>query len=151
MDIQMLNRSDAEKIFLNIYNISGATLTTNAAVNLACDGDSVDGIGAIQPATASKIGWVGIVNEDIADTGYGRAQCWGYRDSVLLSHEGTSITVTIGDCLYLVNGQQGVNTSNANLSTLTEKNASELSKYVVCATTTTISAAAYCKGIIRCL
>lgn len=145
MQLQQINRDDAEKIFLSIQNISGDTISGNYAVNLACDGSSVDGIGAIAPVAASFPGWVGVADADIADTGYGRSQIWGYRDSVLISHEGTSVTVTIGDCLHLVTGQFGLNTSTVQaLSTV-------LSRTVICAQTVTLSAAAYCKGIIRCL
>jgi len=145
MQLQQINRSDAEKIFLSIKNVSGATISGNYAVNLACTGNSVDGIGVVAPVAASFAGWVGIADADIADAGYGRSQIFGYRDSVLLSHEGTSITVTIGNALHLVNAQFGLNTSTVQaLSTM-------LSRTVICAATTTISAAAYCKGIIRCL
>ena len=145
MQLQQINRSDAEKVFISIKNVSGATISGNYAVNLACTGNSVDGISAVAPVNTSFLGWVGIADADIADAGYGRSQIWGYRDSVLLSHEGSSVTVTIGNALHLVTGQFGLNTSTVQaLSTMG-------SRCVICAATTTISAAAYCKGIIRCL
>jgi len=145
MQLQQINRSDAEKVFISVKNVSGDTIPANNAVCLACTGNSVDGISVIKPVASSFLGWVGIADEDIADAGYGRAQVWGYRDSVLLSHEGSSVTVNIGDALHLVNGQFGLNTSTVEaLSTMGFK-------YVICAETKGISAAAYCKGIIRCL
>jgi len=145
MQLQQINRDDAEKIFLSVKAVHGATISGNYAVVLACTGNSVDGISVVSPVNTSFAGWVGIADADIADAGYGRAQIWGYRDSVLLSHEGSSVTVTIGNCLHLVSGQFGLNTSTVEaLSTM-------LSRTVICASTVTISAAAYCKGIIRCL
>lgn len=144
MDIQRINRTDAEKVYLHIRNMSGGTMNANGNVCLDL-GTTVDGISCIKPASGSFLGWVGVADVDLADTGYGRIQVWGYRDSVLLSHEGSSVTVTIGNALHVVNAQYGLSTSTAEaLSTVGFK-------YVICAATTTVSAAAYCKGIIRCL
>lgn len=146
MQIQGIVQIDEpEKIWLNIKNVSGATMTQHGGVVLACTGNSADGSSAVKPVNTSYLGWVGIIDEDIADTGFGRAQVFGYRDSILLSHEGTSVTVTIGDALHLVSGVYGLNTSTVEgLSTMA-------SKCVVCLQTNTISAAAYVKGLIRCL
>lgn len=144
MLIQRVSRTDAEKVFLIMRNMSGATINANGAMCMDM-GTTVDGISCIKPASASFLGWVGIADQDIADTGYGRVQAWGYRDSVLLSHEGSSVTVTIGDALHIVNGVHGLNTSTVQALSTTA------SKYVICAASTTISAAAYCKGIVRCL
>lgn len=144
MDIQRVNRTDAEKVYLHYRNMSGSQIAANEGVCLDM-GTTVDGISSVSPVAASFLGWIGIADQDVADTEYGRAQAWGYRDSVLLSHEGTSVTVTLGDQLHLVTGQNGLNTSTAQaLSTVGFR-------YVVCAVTTDISAAAYTKGIIRCL
>jgi len=144
MQIQRINRSDAEKVFVNIRNMSGATMTANGAVCLDL-GTTIDGVSCIAPASASFLGWIGIADADIADTGYGRVQRDGYRDSILLSHEGSSVTVTAGDALHLVNGQYGLSTSTAQaLSTVGFR-------CVVVATSQTVSAASYTDGIIRCL
>ena len=145
MQSQKVNRTDSEKIFYSIKNVSGSSMAKNQGAVLACTGNSADGVNAVDPVDTSFMGWVGIVDADIVDTGYGRVQCWGYRDSVLLSHEGTSVTVTIGDVLHLVTGQAGLNTSTAEaLSTMG-------SKYVVCLQTNELSAVAYVKGLIRCI
>ena len=145
MQLQQVSRDDAEKIFLAVKNVSGSQIDGNAAVNYALTGNSVDGLSVVDPVAASFLGWIGVADQDIADTGFGRAQCWGYRDSVLLSHEGTSVTVTIGDALHLVSGQAGLSTSTVQaLSTMA-------SKFIVAASTITVSAADYVRGIIRCL
>lgn len=144
MDIQGINSTDAEKIYFHFRNMSGSTMAGNEGVCYDM-GTTVDGVSSVSPVAASFLGWIGIADADVADTDYGRAQVFGYRDSILLSHEGTSVTVTIGDALHLVTGQPGLNTStNQALSTMA-------SRYVVCANSQTISAAAYTDGIIRCL
>jgi len=139
-----VNRTSAETVFIAYRNMSGATITANGGVCFDM-GTTVDGVSSIKPASASFLGWIGIADKDVENTGYGIAQAWGYRDSVLLSHEGSSVTVTLGDALHIVNGQFGLNTSTVQALSTTA------SKYVICAATTTISAAAYTKGIIRCL
>lgn len=144
MDIQRINRTDAEKVYFHYRNMSGDTISGNAAVCLDL-GTTIDGISSIAPASASFLGWIGIADADVADTGYGRTQVLGYRDSVLLSHEGTSVTVTAGNALHLVNGQFGLTTSTVQALSTTA------SRYVIAATTQTCSAAAYTDGIIRCL
>ena len=144
MLIQVVNNQEAEKVFVNIRNMSGDTMSANAA---ACFdlGTTVDGLSSVAPVSASFLGWVGIADNDIADTGYGLSQCRGYRDSVLLSHEVTSVTLTVGDAMHVVNGQYGLSTSTAQaLSTVGFK-------YVIAATSQTVSAADYTDGIIRCL
>jgi len=144
MQIQSINRTDPEKVFFSYRNMSGGTIAANAAVCLDL-GTTIDGISSIKPASGSFLGWIGIADQDVADTGYSVVQSWGYRDSILLSHEGTSVTVTAGDALHLVNAQYGLNTSTAQgLSACGFK-------YVMAATTNTLSAAAYVTGIIRCI
>lgn len=144
MLLQRVNRTDAEKIFVSYRNMSGGTISANEGVCFDL-GTTVDGISSVAPVAASFLGWIGIADKDVADTGYSIAQTWGYRDSVLLSHEGTSVTVTIGDALHLVTGQSGLNTSTAQaLSTMGGRT-------VLVATTQTLSALAYTDGIIRCL
>ena len=144
MQLQSINRTDSDKVFVSYRNMSGGTISANAAVCLDM-GTTIDGVSAIKPASGSFLGWLGIAHRDVVDTGYSVAQASGYRDSVLISHEGTSITVTAGNALHVVNGHYG-------LSTSTVEGLSACGfRYVVNATTTTISAAAYVSGIIRCI
>lgn len=144
MQIQSINRTDSDKVFVSYRNMSGGAINANAAVCFDL-GTTIDGVSAIAPASGSFLGWAGIADKDVANTGYSIAQTYGYRDSILISHEGTSITVTAGNALHLVNGQFG-------LSTSTVEGLSACGfRYVMNATTTTISAAAYVSGIIRCI
>jgi hypothetical protein len=144
LDIQRINRTDPEKVYYHYRNMSGDTVNANAGVNLDL-GTTIDGISSVAPVAASFLGWIGIADADVGDTGYGRTQCHGYRDSILLSHEGSSVTVTAGDAMHLVTGQFGLSTSTVQaLSTVA-------GRYVIAATSQTCSAAAYTDGIIRCL
>jgi hypothetical protein len=144
MQIQRVGRSDPEKIYLQYRNMSGDTINNNAALVMDL-GTTIDGISCVAPATASLLGWIGISDSNVGDTGYGRAQCWGYRDSILLSHEGTSVTIGAGEALHLVNGQFGLTTSTVQaLSTCGFK-------YCISGEASDISAAAYIDGIIRCI
>ena len=153
MRIQQLNKSDPEKIFLAIRNMSGATMTAHGAACLDC-ATTVDGVSAIEPATGSLGGWVGIIDRDIANTGYGKVQAWGYRASVLLSTQDDDTTVNIGDAVFAVNSNYGCFSNATNLSTLTGQAIPLFSKYVVALATSMISGASapvYIKGLIRCL
>src|SRR3990172_8637420 len=135
MQIQSINRTDSDKVFVSYRNMSGSTISANAAV---CNdlGTTIDGVSSIAPADGSLLGWIGIAHRDVGDTGYSVAQAAGYRDSILISHEGTSVTVTAGNALHLVGGQFGLSTSTVQaLSTCGWK-------YVINATTQTVSAAA---------
>lgn len=144
MIIQTVNDQTADKAFIVYRNMSGSTINANGAICLDL-GTTIDGKSAVAPATASLLGWIGIADRDVADTGYSTAQIFGYRDSILLSHEGSSVTVTAGNALHIINGQFGLTTSTAEaLSTVGFK-------YVICGATKTVSAATYTTGIIRCL
>jgi len=94
MQTQRLNRTDPEKVYMVARNMSGGTISGNAAVCLDL-GTTIDGISSVAPVAASFLGFIGVADLDIADTEYGRVQAWGHRDSVLLSHEGTSVTMDV--------------------------------------------------------
>ena len=144
MQTQRVNRTDSEKTYMVVRNMSGATMNGNGAVCLDL-GTTIDGISSVAPASGSFLGFVGIADADITNTSYGRVQSMGHRASVLVSHEGTSVTVTAGNALHCVNGVAGLSTSTVEaLSTVGYK-------YVVAEDTATVSAAAYVGGIIRAL
>lgn len=92
MQIQRVNRTDAEKVFINVNARSGATITTGMGVRflggLAAEVVSTDGIQVIPlDADGSMPQFAGIAAEDIADAGYGRSQIWGYVNSIMMSAE----------------------------------------------------------------
>ncbi len=146
MEIQLVNREDAEKVYLAFRNVDGSgSITMNDAVVLAVDGNSVDGVGATYPAAVSIKGWIGVADKTVAINGYGRAQAFGYRDSIRISNEGTSITITAGDAMIPVAGQPGLGSVGGVTLAYTNM------KYAIAGTTVTISADGYVDGIIRAL
>ena len=101
MLFQRLNREDAEKVFVIVKNVAGATLTAN----YPCVWDitsSVDGVRVSKPATATLSLFVGIADDDIADSAYGLVQTFGYRASAFVTND-TSIALAAGDILIPVN------------------------------------------------
>lgn len=92
MQIQRVNRTDAEKVFINVNARSGAVITTGMGVRflggLAAEVVSTDGIQVVPlDSDATMCQFAGIAAQDIADAGYGRAQIWGYVNSIMLSME----------------------------------------------------------------
>ena len=92
MQIQRVNRTDAEKVFINVNARSGATITTGMGVRflggIGAEAVSTDGVQVI-PAETNDVmcQFGGIAAEDIANAGYGRSQVWGYVNSIMLSTE----------------------------------------------------------------
>ncbi len=102
MDIQRINRTDAERVFITVLNTAASSMTTGYAVSLTLAAASADGHQAVMTAsgTAGTLpGWVGVAAADIAANTRGRVQCLGYVASIYLSQVATSITVTLGDAL----------------------------------------------------
>jgi hypothetical protein len=92
MQIQRVNRTDAEKVFINVKNGTGATITTGmgsrflgmlAAETASNDGTQVTALDAVGNMAAFS----GIAAQDIASLGFGRSQIWGFVDSIMFSAE----------------------------------------------------------------
>lgn len=99
MQTGTVNRDQAEKIYLSVKNVEGATITVGLPVAYVY-GTSNDGISAvIANAAADFPGFIGVAVKDIANNDYGRVQIAGFVNSILLSNVGTSITVNAGDPL----------------------------------------------------
>jgi hypothetical protein len=150
-----VNRTDADKVFTVVHNVDGASITTGHGVRyvggVGADNASADGIQAVKiNAAGDCFNFAGIAAQDIADTEYGLVQCWGYVDSIMLSHEGTSITVgseTFGKEILVPGPPNGTWTSGQTpqgLSTFGWK-------YVQIWNTAGVSAQAWCKGFVRAL
>ena len=150
MQIQQLNRSDAEKVSIIVKNVDGGgSLSVGRGVALVVAGASIDGVSAVaQAASAQSLGFVGVAVQNIPINGYGLVRSWGHVASVLLSHEGSSKTITAGDVL-VPSGLAG-----AFASSVTAQGMSTLYyRYIVAAKTVSpaISSAAYIEGIVRAL
>jgi hypothetical protein len=102
MQFQTLNRSDAEKIYAAVYNISGSTLSAGAAAYFVAT--SGDGISVSGAQTYNKYLFAGIVKSAIADSKYGRVQVYGYC-SAYLGLAGSVASVAQGTQLDAVTSQ----------------------------------------------
>lgn len=85
MLVQGINRTDADKVFVSIRNVSGASISSHIPVELdvvvATDGNAV---------TATKSGslsglFLGVNDSTLADSDYGLAQVYGFRTSAYVS------------------------------------------------------------------
>lgn len=147
MQIQQINKSDAEKVSIIVKNVDGGgSITTGLGVCLVNTGASIDGISSVNSTAANQKGFIGVAVQDIAINSFGLVRVWGAVDSVLISNVGTSITVTRGDVLKpgAVAGTFFSSVTDQAMSTL-------LYKYVFAGSTNTISAAAYVTGVVRAL
>jgi len=150
MQIQQLNRTDPEVVKIQVKNVDGGgSITTGLGVNLVQAGASIDGISAVLCVAASYEGFCGVAAEDIPINGYGAVVAWGIANSVLISHVGSSITVTAGDIL-----KPGA-VAGTFFSSITDQAVSTLFyRYVIAATTpvaVSTQAQSYCKGLVRAL
>lgn len=78
MRIQMLNRTDAEKVFGTYYNCTASTMAKDAVAQLDV-GASQDGSRITTPTTNYLDLVIGIVDAAIATLSYGEVQIYGYR------------------------------------------------------------------------
>ena len=79
MEIQRVNRSDPEQIFMTFKNsYSTATMTVGqwCAYDLVTD---QDGVGVTKPAGFNRAAIAGVVTKNIAHNGFGLVQVWGHR------------------------------------------------------------------------
>lgn len=85
MQFQALSRSDSEKIFIGVRNISAATVSAGAPVEWdvvsVTDGNSVS---ALRSGTLAGL-FAGISDAAMTDSAYGRIQVYGFRTSAYVS------------------------------------------------------------------
>jgi len=94
MQLQTVNRSDAEKVFVNVTNIGGAQIDNNKcayaftkALNLASVGSN-NHVTGVKADTTAFITFVGLADEDIPHNSVGRVQVYGYKASAQIAGEG---------------------------------------------------------------
>lgn len=134
-----VSRDEADKAYIIGHNREGATITQN--LNACFDmTTSFDGIYVHQSDATDVINMAGVADQNIADNAYGRIQAWGYRASIYVSNEGTSITITKGDWCQVPATKWGLSSQ-----ALTSPAG------VVAGETITVSAAGYMQGFIRCI
>jgi len=84
MQLQQLNRTDAEKVYVIGQNVSSGTLTGNTLVCwegvIAATGSF--GNAFMQPITSNLTLFAGILDADVATMGFERVQAYGFRASI---------------------------------------------------------------------
>lgn len=155
MQIQLLNRTDPERVLINVKNVNATTITTGFGVCLAVGNEDVaasaDGINAVFFTASTELNpaFIGVSKADIAVNAYGPIIGFGWADSIALSQE-ANVTVGLltGASLLIPGAQAGTFTSGIApeaVSTL-------MFKYVINAMTqSTNGAINYTKGLVRCL
>src|SRR6516164_4760449 len=103
MLFQRINRTDAEKVFIIVQNVSAATYSSGAAIVWDIT-SSVDGVRASKPATATLSLLVGATAESAVDSAYMKVQVYGYNANVYMTND-TSQAIAAGDILIPVNAQ----------------------------------------------
>jgi hypothetical protein len=101
MLFQRVNRTDAEKVFVVVYNASGGAFTTGQVLQWDV-GTSADGIRVTTPATAALSAFAGLASAGIANGAYGLAQVYGYTASASVKPDVTTALVA-GSILLPVN------------------------------------------------
>lgn len=151
MIIQQLNRTDPERVQMQVRNVDGGgSITTGLGVCFPITGASIDGISAVRSTAALARGFIGVAIQDIAINGYGLVTSWGFANSVQISNVGTSITITAGNQLLA-----GAVAGTFFSSIAAEATSTQYYKYVYAATTVPVDVSnlnqSFVSGIVRAL
>jgi hypothetical protein len=145
MLFQRVQRSDAETVYQIVYNLSGSSAVITAGYPCVWSiATTIDGLAVTKPATATLSLLVGIAVTDIANSAYGKIQCYGYKASAYVTNA-TNQAIAAGDVLIPVNAQWYLNYSAAG---------DGMTGYIMAAeafATNATPAAANKKVFIRCL
>lgn len=99
MQLQQVNRTDAEKVFVVIQNVEATSITTGYGARFvggaAAEIVSTDGVQAVLATAATMAQFAGIAAQDIAANAFGRVQSRGYVNSIAYSGVGTQLTVGV--------------------------------------------------------
>lgn len=106
------NKTNAEVMYGNFTNVSGAVITTGYAVAYTTTAASLNGNNAVSPALANITTFAGLSDKDTPDTQTGRYIAYGYAASVYIYSTGTAVTTNVGDAMGPgVAGSLGVNST----------------------------------------
>jgi hypothetical protein len=105
MLFKRISRTAPEQVFVVCQNVSGGTLT--AGYHCVWDiSATCDGVKVTQAAAATLGAYAGVADSDIASTGFGLIQVYGYRSSAYIySSVGSSAA---GDVLMPIAAEWGV-------------------------------------------
>jgi L-asparaginase/Glu-tRNA(Gln) amidotransferase subunit D len=105
MLFKRISRTDAEKIYIVVYNAAGSTITQGYGCCFDVSA-SVDGVRVTKCETTDMQAFAGVADADIASAAYGLVQVYGYRAAVsIYSSVGASVS---GDNLTVVGDQWGL-------------------------------------------
>lgn len=105
MRFQQINRQDAERVFVAVKNVTGASVSPGQV--LVDDVSAPDGVRCSKPATATLSLCRGVVNSgvdgntNIANGDYGEVQAYGYRSQAYVTNT-TNQAIAAGDILIPV-------------------------------------------------
>ena len=111
MILQTVNRSDAEKVWVNVTNVDGQTITAHHPVFMMTALGNTNSIGTneavLRPRSSNgdvtgfnpQSSFIGLAFEDIPNNDVGQVQVYGYHESVALNPATASVTINIGDAL----------------------------------------------------
>jgi len=95
-------QTEADKVFVNVLNNQGSSVTDGEAV--VWNTSTPDGVRTTQPAAATLTLVVGLADGTIAASAYGLAQAYGYKASGSVINNKTT-TVNTGDALIATAAQ----------------------------------------------
>lgn len=91
MLFKRISRTDAEKVYIVVKNVSGSTMTAGYAACFDIS-SSVDGVRVTQVTTEDLAAFAGLADADIAASAYGLLQVYGYRASGRIWYSSTTRT-----------------------------------------------------------
>lgn len=156
-----VQRTEVEKIFTIVRNVDADSITTGMGVRYVggtpAENVSADGVQAVKLTTAddpNMLLFAGIAAEDIPADGFGEVQNFGFVDSILLSHVGTSITIGtfggINSTLLRPGALAGTFFSGGPVDFTSIVPVTPLyQRVLIMNTSPTMSAAAFAQGFIR--
>lgn len=102
MRFQQLNRTDGDKVFISVRNVSGAALSKGAAVYF--DDSAVDGNAVSGAMTSKSFLFAGILNTALDDDAYGEAQVYGVCSAYFMPAT-SAVSYALGQQLVAVASQ----------------------------------------------
>lgn len=153
MQLQRVNRTDAEKVFIIVKNGDVDSITTGFGVRhvggAAAEIVSTDGVTAVKSGLSPQ--FIGIASQDIAPNGFGLVQSWGYVNSVAYSSEANKTVGVTGIANSFL--KAGAVTGSWTSTQAPEAISTGTFKYVQAWTTANISSGpfSYGSGYVRAL
>lgn len=108
-----MNRTDAEKVFVIVQNVSGGAFVAGNVCEYDV-GTSSDGIRVTTPSTAGLSSFAGVLTAAVANNAYGLAQVYGLASARVINDITTALTA--GKILVPVNASADLNSLAAGVA-----------------------------------